>query len=103
MDHKALKETYADNEKFDPLGFFFVTYRSNTIGHCLIFPDNDDRYWIKFLCADKAYREKELEKAIIGLAIEYMNTQKPDSDILYIRPFDEFQKEVIQEIGFEEE
>ena len=103
IDDKTLKEKYSDNENFDPLGFFFVTYRSNTIGNCLVFKDENDLYWIRFLVAAKEYREKKLEEAMVGLAIEYMNTQKSDISTLYIKPFDDFQAEILKEIGFEDE
>ncbi|CAI2383318.1 unnamed protein product [Moneuplotes crassus] len=102
IDHKFLKETYADNPQFDPNGFFFVTYRSNTIGNCLVFPDEDGKYWIQFLTADQAYRDKQLEEALIGLAIEYMNSHKSDIKTLYIHPFDQDQQDVLTSMGFTE-
>lgn len=32
FQHEQLKQTYIDNARFDPDGFFFITYRSNAIG-----------------------------------------------------------------------
>ena len=32
IDPQTLKSEYVENENFDPNGFFFVTYRSNSIG-----------------------------------------------------------------------
>ena len=103
MDHNLLKERYSDSQNFDPEGFFFITYRSNTIGNCLVWPGSYDLYWIEFLCADQSYREKRLEETLAGLAIEYMNKHKPEIKTLYIRPFDDFQKQILEEMGFEEE
>ena len=102
IDSKDLKTQYSDNENFDPDGFFFVTYRSNTIGSWLVFPKDDGKYWISFLWADQTYREKNLEQCLVGLAIEYMNQNNSKVKELYITPYDDFQRNVLTSMGFKE-
>ena len=103
MSSQDLKNDYAENSKFDPNAFFFVTYRSSSIGWWLVWPEDDGKYTLKFLWAGQRYRDQNLEQALAGLAIEYMNQHKPDVGKLYISPFDDTQYDKLQEMGFVEE
>ena len=59
--------------RFDPDGFFFLTYRSNAIGLTLAFPAQDDptTFEVPFLVAVPSHRNKGVEKALLALILEY--------------------------------
>ena len=103
-----LKKTFVESPLFDPEAFFFVTHRSNSIGWCLVWPEDDKadpentKYFIRFLCAEDRYRSKKLEKALAGLAIEYMNKNKPEVGKLYVVTHDQEQWDILKEMGFME-
>ena len=40
--HNKLKQEYIMDDRFDPMGFFFLTYRSQAIGLTLAFQNRDD-------------------------------------------------------------
>ena len=60
------------------------------------------KYYIKFLCAEDKYRSKNLEKALAGLAIEYMNRKHSDVGKLYVVTHDQTQYDILKEMGFNE-
>jgi ribosomal protein S18 acetylase RimI-like enzyme len=60
-----------DNAKFDPNGFFFLTYRSHAIGLCMAWPLGNNEYELKFLCSVPSQRNKGVEEALLTLALEY--------------------------------
>ena len=71
--HSQLKQDFVKNDRFDPDGFFFLTYRSNAIGLTLAFPAQDDptTYELPYLVAVPSHRNKGVEKALLALILEY--------------------------------
>ena len=43
-----------------------------------------------------------MEQALAGLAIEYLNKNKPDVGELYVRAHDDFQYETLKDMGFKD-
>ena len=72
-NHTALKQQYIGDERFDPDGFFFLTYRSNAIGLTLAYPcaDEPTTYEIPFLVAVPSHRNKGVEMALLALILEF--------------------------------
>ena len=72
-DPQQLKQEYVQSARFDPDGFFFLTYRSNAIGLTLAFPSQDDptTFEVPFLVAVPSHRNKGVEKALLALILEY--------------------------------
>ena len=67
-----------------------------------MWPEDDGKYSLKFLCAGPRYRDQNLEQALAGLAIEYMSQYKSEVGELYVSPHDQIQSEKLQEMGFKE-
>ena len=58
--------------RFDPDGFFFLTYRSDAIGLTLAYKCADaTTFEIPFLVAVPSYRGKGVEKALLALILQY--------------------------------
>ena len=71
--HGTLKQEYVKNARFDPDGFFFLTYRSNAIGLTLAYRCEDDpnTFELPFLVAVPNHRNKGVEKALLALILQY--------------------------------
>ena len=74
--HGELKQQYIQDERFDPDGFFFLTYRSNAIGLTLAYKvanDNEEEiiYEIPFLVCVPSHKDKGVEKALLALILQY--------------------------------
>ena len=72
-DHATLKQEHVQSARFDPEGFFFLTYRSNAIGLTLAYRAVDDEtcFEIPYLVAVPSHRNKGVEKALLALILEY--------------------------------
>ena len=72
-NHETLKAEYIKSARFDPDGFFFLTYRSNAIGLTLAYRAVDDQstFEIPYLVAVPSHRNKGVEKALLALILEY--------------------------------
>ena len=71
--HSGLKQEYILNERFDPDGFFFLTYRSNAIGLTLAYRcvDDPNAFEVPFLVCVPSHRNKGVEKALLALILQY--------------------------------
>ena len=72
FDCNALKAKYVKDPRFDPMGFFFLTYRSSPIGLALAFTSEiDGIYEVPFLVATPSHRNKGVEACLLGLILKY--------------------------------
>ena len=71
--HGDLKQEYIKSARFDPDGFFFLTYRSNAIGLTLAYRCEDDpnTFELPFLVSVPNHRNKGVEKALLALILQY--------------------------------
>mmetsp|Transcript_33783 Transcript_33783/g.41766 ORF Transcript_33783/g.41766 Transcript_33783/m.41766 type:complete len:133 (-) Transcript_33783:278-676(-) len=72
-EHAALKQQYVKSERFDPEGFFFLTYRSNAIGLTLAYRCTDDPscFELPYLVCVPNHRNKGVESALLALILQY--------------------------------
>ena len=71
--HSALKNEYVKSDRFDPDGFFFLTYRSNAIGLTLAYRSTEEpnTFELPFLVCVPNHRNKGVEKALLALILQY--------------------------------
>ena len=71
--HSELKEKYIKDARFNPDGFYFLTYRSQAIGLTLAFPKADDpeTYEIPYLVSATSHRNKGVEAALLSLILAF--------------------------------
>ena len=69
--HTGLKQDYVMNERFDPDGFFFLTYRSNAIGLTLAYRTDEHTFELPFLVCVPGHRNKGVEKALLALILQF--------------------------------
>ena len=91
FSHGALKKNYIQHPKFDPAGFYFITYRSNAIGLTVAFQSQSDptTFNIPFICSVPGSRDKGVEKALLVLILTYCKQKgakkvfvhKPDTNL----------------------
>ena len=76
-EHGVLKQTYIQDSRFDPDGFFFLTYRSNAIGLTLAYKvaGEKETFEIPYLVCVPSHRNKGVEKALLGLILGYVKKQ----------------------------
>ena len=94
-------DNYVNVDTFDKEGFFFITYRSNAIGTCFLWK-TEERCDLKYLAADPSWRERDVEKCLAGLAIEYLKNRHPEVKTLYVEAYDDDQATRLRDIGFVE-
>ena len=107
--HADLKQEYVKCPRFDPLGFFFITYRSNAIGLTLAYKCADEStYEIPFLLAVPSHRNKGVEKALLALILEYCQKKGASRVLLKGAPtnlrasYDDGVLQACLEAGFEQ-
>ena len=69
--NNALKHKYIEDSRFDPMGFFFLTYRSQAIGLTLALRKSETEYEIPFLVCVPKHKEKGVEEALLSLILTY--------------------------------
>ena len=71
--HNELKEKYIKDARFNPDGFYFLTYRSQAIGLTLAMPKADDptTYEIPYLVSTTSHRNKGVEAALLSLILTF--------------------------------
>ena len=71
--HNELKEKYIKDARFNPDGFYFLTYRSQAIGLTLAMPKADDptTYEIPYLVSATSHRNKGVESALLSLILTF--------------------------------
>ena len=104
-----MKQEYVKCDRFDPLGFFFLTYRSNAIGLTLAYKCADETtYEIPFLLTVPSHRNKGVEKALLALILEYCKNKGASRVILKGAPsnlqasYDDGVLQACLESGFEQ-
>ena len=72
--HTKLKQTYVSDERFDPMGFFFLTSRSQAIGLTFAFKSetDEDTFEIPYLVCVPKHKEKGVEQALLSLILTYI-------------------------------
>lgn len=73
FQHEQLKKTYIDCPRFDPEGFFFITYRSNAIGLAQCLQAEDGSWEIPFLTAVPNHFGKGVEECLLQLCLSYLH------------------------------
>ena len=87
-NHNKLKQTYIQDERFDPMGFFFLTSRSSAIGltFALVSKDDPSHYEIPYLVADPKHKNKGVESALLALILRYCKEKGAKSVTLQSPP-----------------
>ena len=83
---KQLFTAYVAQQSFDPMGFFFLTYRSNAVGAVLAWKNANENDTIELLSAVPGSNKRNVEIGLLGLILNYFKSKK--SKKVYIEPFE---------------